>query len=73
MGGSVCKGVCIIKYNAKPSVGNCVNKMNMLKCKTCSVRFIWEGLFCPCCGVRLSKRTVTTPLVELRRRNVRRA
>lgn len=68
MGGSVCKGVCILRYDAKPSVGNRSNKIGMAKCKTCGVRFLWEGLYCPCCGARMSKRTVALPLIELRRR-----
>ncbi len=71
MGGSVCKGVCVTDYNATPSVGNCINKMGMSKCKTCGIRMEWAGLFCPCCGVRMSKRMVSIPLIEMRRRNVR--
>ncbi len=70
MGGTVCKGRCTREYGATPSVGNCVNKMNMSKCKTCGVRFLWAGLYCPCCGSRMSKRTVSMPLIEMRRRNV---
>ncbi len=66
MGGSVCKGTCTRKHGAKPSVGNCVNKLEWPKCKTCGVRMKWDGLFCPCCGVRMSKRTVSKPLIVLR-------
>ncbi len=69
MGGTVCKNICVTKYDARPSVGNCSNKTNLTKCKTCQVRFKWDGLFCPCCGARMSRRTVSKPLIELRRRN----
>ena len=71
MGGSVCKGECTRIYGAKPSVGNCIHKLDWSKCKTCGVRMKWDGLFCPCCGVRMSRRTVSQPLIELRRRTIK--
>ena len=63
-----CKGECTAKWNAVPAVGNSINKSLLKKCSICSVRIDWAGNFCPCCGTMLSRRTISKPVIEIRRR-----
>lgn len=51
----VCKDTCRLLYRTRPMGG--MNSGGLAKCITCGVRFREElGVYCPCCGVRLSYR-----------------
>ena len=48
-----CKGVCH-KYKAlKPPLGVGRYVKGQKRCNSCDVYIEWDGLYCPCCGVRL--------------------
>lgn len=59
MGRHGCKGICKLKFRARPSVGNSKNKKHLPKCNVCCVRIDCDEVFCPCCRTQLSRRTVT--------------
>ena len=47
-----CKGLCIRYKGDRPKSG-----MRYIagqkRCGICEIYIIWEGLWCPCCGIRL--------------------
>ena len=47
-----CKGICI-RYKAKKPNGVSRYQVGQKRCNICDVYLEWEGLFCPCCGVKL--------------------
>lgn len=58
-----CKGNCI-KYvsNTKKKGGRYLNGQK--RCQACEIFIIWNGLFCPCCGIRLRTRPRTMKYKE---------
>lgn len=51
-GNKCCKGKCVLYHD----VMNIINKRDIPKCRLCSVSYLkWEGVWCPCCGQRLSR------------------
>ena len=51
-----CKGVCLHpQYVHKKLVRN-ITQTPYKKCSTCCIFIKYDGIFCPCCGVRLSNR-----------------
>ena len=48
----ICKGQCIIKYETKKTVAN-ARENGYKRCSKCLVFMKYEGIYCPCCGVRL--------------------
>ncbi len=47
-----CKGLCI-KYKALKPLQLSRYLVGQKRCNTCSIFLEWDGLFCPCCNVRL--------------------
>ena len=54
MGGNkCCKGTCKLDFETM----NIRNTRPLPKCRQCAVTYLnWEGMWCPCCGQRLSRR-----------------
>lgn len=48
----VCKGQCIVKYETKKTVAK-ARENGYKRCSKCLVFIKYEGIYCPCCGVRL--------------------
>lgn len=53
MGGK-CKSLCITKHKTYAMPGSVYK--NKPKCNVCCVRIEWDGIYCPCCGYKLSRR-----------------
>lgn len=49
-----CKGICA-RYDTQPIEGN-KRGMKYPKCNTCDIRIKWDGVHCPCCGNKFSRR-----------------
>ena len=47
-----CKGTCSRHKAMRPSTGNRY-LIGQKRCQVCQIFIDWQGLFCPCCGVRL--------------------
>lgn len=47
-----CKGICNRIKAKKPDSGSRY-AVGQKRCQLCEVFFLVDGLFCPCCGVRL--------------------
>jgi len=51
-----CKNICQrLEYESKKLVRN-ITKSPYKKCSRCCLCIKYEGIFCPCCGVKLSNR-----------------
>ena len=48
-----CKGICT-RYKAQKPVGTGRYASGQRRCQICEIFIKWEGLWCPCCGYRLS-------------------
>ena len=46
-----CKGQCHLKYNTKKYIRG--DKGSYKRCTLCELYLKWDGIYCPCCGVRL--------------------
>ena len=46
-----CKGSCKIQHEVKNVVRG--EKNGFKRCTICSLYIKWEGVYCPCCGVKL--------------------
>lgn len=46
-----CKGICIRHKARRGPKGH--YEAGQKRCQTCTIFVEWEGLWCPCCGVRL--------------------
>ena len=77
-----CKGACLAMPDPKaiphqggrtpvdPSTGRHVPPGTYgpwKRCRMCAVLLVWQGIFCPCCGIRLSDR----PRASRHRRSAR--
>lgn len=52
----VCKGKCTNpEYKSRKRVPN-LEESDYRKCSKCCIYILWQGLYCPCCGVRVSHR-----------------
>ena len=52
---SVCKGECE-KYKAIRNKGKYTQgrySAGQKRCQSCSIYLWWDGLYCPCCNIRL--------------------
>jgi hypothetical protein len=47
-----CKGLCTRYKATKPKSGSRYGA-GQKGCSSCNVFLNWQGLFCPCCGIRL--------------------
>jgi len=61
----MCKGQCHLKYNTKKVIRG--EKNGFKRCTICALYIKWEGLYCPCCGVKL-KSSPTNNLARQRYR-----
>jgi len=52
----VCKNTCINPIYEHKKVVRDITKTDYKKCSKCCVCLKYEGLFCPCCGQRLSNK-----------------
>lgn len=52
-----CKSICLSKYGARPDPVKRWSVSGLKRCVTCGVCFAYDGVFCPCCGMRLRTRT----------------
>ena len=53
MGTWICKGVCInSQYETKKTVCGKLRE-EYRRCSVCCVFLKYQGIYCPCCGVRL--------------------
>ena len=51
-----CKNICKrYKKGMTPAIGS-MYLAGFARCNICQVFIKWEGLWCPCCGVHLSKK-----------------
>ena len=51
-----CKGTCSkYKRNISPYLGS-MYLTGHVRCTICQTFLKWEGLYCPCCGARVSKK-----------------
>lgn len=50
-----CKGTCN-RYKAPMRY-----KEGIVNCRTCGIFIYWDGIYCPCCGVRVSRRVRSGP------------
>lgn len=52
----ICKNICLNpEYKHKKVVRNLL-KTNYKKCSKCVIFIEYDGVYCPCCGIKLSKR-----------------
>ena len=66
----ICKNTCLEPiYEHKKMVRN-ITKTDYKKCSKCCVCLKYEGLFCPCCGIRLSNRAKNNKARQRRNFNV---
>ena len=47
-----CNGVCH-RYKASKPLGTSRYLAGQKRCNFCDIYIIWDGLFCPCCNLRL--------------------
>jgi len=47
-----CKGTCE-RYRALKPIDGKRYAIGQKRCTTCSIFVYWDGVFCPCCGLRL--------------------
>ena len=57
----MCNGLCRrsdFHYETAPinGAGGWLLKKKWVKCRSCVIRIDYPGVFCPCCGSRISKR-----------------
>lgn len=52
---NACKDTC--KHYEIRSIFNNVLPKDFKKCRVCYLQIKWEGVWCPCCGSRLSSRS----------------
>jgi len=48
-----CKGVCHRYKALKPPPGGSRYVKGQKRCNSCDIFIEWNGLWCPCCGMRL--------------------
>jgi len=54
---NTCKGSCALTtYEPKKLVRNAVEH-GYKRCRICNLFLKWEGIWCPCCSVRLSSKS----------------
>ena len=52
-----CKGKCLLsKYEPKKTARG-IRDSPYVKCSVCVIFIKYEGVYCPCCGVRVSRRS----------------
>ena len=52
----ICKNTCLNPVYEHRKVVKHVAETDYKKCSKCCVFIKWDGIYCPCCGVRLSNR-----------------
>lgn len=52
--GNQCQNVCVTKFGARE--GHCKYEEGEARCNRCGVCLFWEGLRCPCCKCKLSRK-----------------
>lgn len=62
---AICKGACLNGYETKGggSLGNrgrSSYREGYKYCQACTTFIRWDGLFCPCCSMRLRRRAKHT-------------
>jgi hypothetical protein len=61
MAGS-CVGKCQFFTKARTG-GFSFKDGKFVKCRTCAMAFHYEGLWCPCCGKKVSRRSKKNPAI----------
>lgn len=51
-----CRGVCHLEIGAKRG-GHARYPNGYAYCSVCTIWYLTEGRFCPCCGMRVRRRT----------------
>ena len=64
-----CKDICFRYKASKPANGSRY-AMGQRRCQICELFIQWEGLWCPCCGVRLRTRPRVGTLREKMRKKL---
>jgi hypothetical protein len=52
----VCKGICERHKAVKPLPTVSRYLIGQKRCQMCCQFIIWDGIWCPCCGMRLRER-----------------
>ena len=65
-----CRGICK-RHKARHIVGKSMYALGYRRCKACDIYLDWQGMWCPCCGMRLRTNSPDTkhcwrPANELR-------
>lgn len=50
--GTSCNGICH-RYKAPRPIGSSRYGIGQKRCNHCNIFMEWDGLFCPCCNLRL--------------------
>jgi len=53
----VCKGKCTNPIYKPKKLVRGLEKTGYAKCTICCIYIEYAGLYCPCCGIRVSRRT----------------
>ena len=56
----VCKNICMHPEYAHKKIVRDLANTPYKKCSKCCVFIKYDGIWCPCCGVKLSKRAKNT-------------
>lgn len=48
-----CRGTCDRYKAKKPADGSGRYSSGQKRCQECQIYILWEGMSCPCCGMRL--------------------
>lgn len=51
-----CKGICD-RYIFQRSSNSLVYAMGGKRCSHCCIYIKWDGIYCPCCGIKLRVRS----------------
>ena len=65
----ICKNTCLDPIYEHMKTVRHIAETDYKKCSKCCVFIKWEGIFCPCCGVRLSNRAKNNKARQ--RRNIK--
>ena len=69
-----CTGICGFKYEVKKKGNGGAYNKGYKWCKNCIVFIKWDGIFCPCCrmkmrvGVRNKNKAEDSKVIEMRKR-----
>ena len=65
----ICKGICV-SHKAKKKAGDLRYVIGHKFCIDCQIFMKWEGIYCPCCGIKLRTKPRRSRSKHLYRKSV---